>query len=410
MSLPANAADVIVVGAGPAGCAAASLLGRCGARVVLIDRAAFPRPRLCTHAIMPAGLPVLDRLGILPAVEAAGAQRWYGVRLWLNGVQFAEPLPRGRVAFRYGLSLRRPALDALLVDAARRAPNVDLLEGCSVSRLLLDDGRIGGAAVQARAGGHECAITAPQVILASGRHTRLVRGLPARTYALPNRHTAYVAYVAGIPGEPEPALEGYYWHGRSASLLPADGGLRVAGVMAPPGSWPPGSWCERLLDELRRFSPLRERLEHARLVSRPVAVRGLRNVWRESATPGLVLIGDAGLQTDPLFGQGISWALRSGEWAADETAQQLQHGSATPVSRSYRSVRARTLAHRFLGMSAFSALPPGSLPERLLIAGAASSPKSTRLFLRLILGFATMSRPEAPRRGLSTWLHEALTG
>jgi len=90
---------IAVVGAGPAGCAAASLLGRCGARVVLIDRAAFPRPRLCTHAIMPAGLPVLDRLGILPAVEAAGAQRWYGVRLWLNGVQFAEPLPRGRVAF-----------------------------------------------------------------------------------------------------------------------------------------------------------------------------------------------------------------------------------------------------------------------------------------------------------------------
>ncbi|HZQ36505.1 MAG TPA: FAD-dependent oxidoreductase, partial [Dehalococcoidia bacterium] len=67
-----TATDVIIVGAGPAGCTAATLLGRQGVRVLLLDRAAFPRPKLCTHAIMPAGLPVLERLGVLPALEAAG--------------------------------------------------------------------------------------------------------------------------------------------------------------------------------------------------------------------------------------------------------------------------------------------------------------------------------------------------
>ncbi|HEY7294909.1 MAG TPA: hypothetical protein VH916_07690, partial [Dehalococcoidia bacterium] len=118
----------------------------------------------------------------------------------------------------------------------------------------------------------------------------------------------------------------------------------------------------------------------------------------------------AGLQTDPLFGQGIAWALRSGEWAAEETLRRLHHVGAPPPGEPYRLLRARTFAHRFLGMSAFSAVPPGSMLERLLIASAASSPRSTRLFLRLILGFATVSRAQMPRRGLSTWLHEAVAG
>src|SRR5579871_3527568 len=147
MALVDSAADVIVVGAGPAGCAAATLLGRRGVRVLLLDRARFPRPKLCTHAIMPAGLPVLDRLGVLPALEAAGAQRWYGVRLWLNGASFAEPLPRRRTAFAYGLSLRRPALDSVLVEAACRTPNVELREHSRVTRLLMHCGRVCGVAV-----------------------------------------------------------------------------------------------------------------------------------------------------------------------------------------------------------------------------------------------------------------------
>lgn len=402
-----NAADVIVVGAGPAGCTAATLLGRSGVRVLLLDRAAFPRPKLCTHAIMPAGLPVLERLGVLPALEAAGAQRWYGVRLWLNGMAFAEPLPRRRTAYPFGLSLRRPALDTTLLDAVRATPNVEVRERASVARLLIEEGRARGVVLQSAR--REIALRGDLILLAGGRHSRLVRGAGLRTYTLPNRHTAYVAYLAGLPHEERPSLEGYYWHGRSASLLPADGGLRVAGVMAPPGSWSAGSWSERLLCELNRFAPLRRRLASARVVSPPVAVRGLRNVWRESATPGLMLLGDAGLQTDPLFGQGISWALRGGEWAADDALARLGRcdgASPEPLQR----LRARTFAHRFLGMSAFSAMPPGSMPERLLIASAAASPKSTRLFLRVILGFATVSREERPRRGLSTWLHEALTG
>ena len=81
---------------------------------------------------MPAGLPVLDELGVLEALEAAGAQRWYGVRLWLNGHEFSERLPERRVAFPYGLSIRRERLDLELLGAARREPLVDVITGARV--------------------------------------------------------------------------------------------------------------------------------------------------------------------------------------------------------------------------------------------------------------------------------------
>lgn len=400
--------DVIVVGGGPGGAAAATLLARRGRDVLLLDRAAFPRARLCTHAIMPAGLPVLAELGVLDQIEAAGAQRWYGVKLWLNGCRFAERLPRRGVAYPYGLSLRRHALDAILLDAAARETGLALHTCTTVARLQRDQGCISG--VEVEDGGQLRAVRAPIVVLAGGRHTRLVHQAGVRTLRWPNRHTAYVAYLDGVPGEAQPGLEGYYRHGVSASLLPADNGLRAGGVMAPPGSWPPGSWEERLLRELRSFPPLRERLAEAHVVSRPVAVTGLRNLWRSCLDGNLLLVGDVGLQTDPLFGQGISWALREAAWAAAAIDAALGAGRPADAGRRYEALRARVFGPRFLAMAGISAVPPGSRLERLLVANATVNPASTALFLRLILGFGTVSRGEPPRRSLATWVREALRG
>src|SRR5215210_769897 len=82
-----RAVDAVVVGAGPAGCAAATVLGRAGRRVLLVDRGGVPRPRLCTHALMPSAIPVLQELGVLDAVLGAGAQAWWGVRLFMEGTR-----------------------------------------------------------------------------------------------------------------------------------------------------------------------------------------------------------------------------------------------------------------------------------------------------------------------------------
>ena len=123
---------------------------------------------------------------------------------------------------------------------------------------------------------------------------------------------------------------------------------------------------------------------------------------------GLLLIGAAGMQTDPLFGQGISWALCSADWAAEAIDAGLRAQEPASALRAYSKRLAIVFGHRFAAMTAVSMIEPGSMLERLMIANATVNPASTALFLRLLLGFGTVSRSSRPRRTLETWLREAI--
>src|SRR5207249_2825251 len=129
--------DAVVVGAGPAGSATARLLAQAGARVMLLDRAQFPRDKPCSEYLSPQSTRVLERLGpdVVRAVEAAAPARLYGMKL---------VAPSGRVALGrfaaghrwqpprpYGFALPRPVFDTILRDAAVRA-GVESWEGATV--------------------------------------------------------------------------------------------------------------------------------------------------------------------------------------------------------------------------------------------------------------------------------------
>jgi menaquinone-9 beta-reductase len=404
--LPAEV-DVAVVGAGPAGCAVSAFLGRAGHDVLLIDRAAIPRPRLCTHALMPAAVPVLKDLGVLSAVLEAGAQRWWGVRLSMEGTRIAADLPRHGAAASFGLSLRREHLDPILLDAATGRPGVEVRLGWQALAPVFAEGAVTGLAVRSPSGATHT-VRSRLVVACDGRHSPLLATTKSPLHTLPNRHTAWIAYVAGMPRDALPTLEAFYRQGRSVSLLPCDGGLRVAGVVVPGDGWSRREAAERMLAAMRSFPELRTRLADARIVTRPVSVRGLRNAVRGAAPPGLVAAGDAAVQSDPAFGQGITWALRGARRLARSIDQALHTTSTGPLTIDPSAGREPLSLPLLLGMSAFSAIPPGSLVERLIVRSIARSPRTSTLALRLAVGFSTAAPDAGPRRSATTFLREVL--
>jgi 2-polyprenyl-6-methoxyphenol hydroxylase-like FAD-dependent oxidoreductase len=143
-------ADVLVVGAGPAGSATALLLAGFGHSVVMVDRASFPRDKACSEYMSPEAVRILDRLGVVVALEQAGA-----VPLAGSSVTAADGARlQGRFAlaghrpFRpTGLSVSRRILDHRLLESARAA-GVRVLERTTVETLLHDAGGIAGALVR----------------------------------------------------------------------------------------------------------------------------------------------------------------------------------------------------------------------------------------------------------------------
>jgi 2-polyprenyl-6-methoxyphenol hydroxylase-like FAD-dependent oxidoreductase len=311
----ATDADVLVVGGRCAGSAVAIELARAGRRVVVLDRAAFPSDTLSTHLLWPAGVAELRRLGALEAVLATGAPPLRRALAGAAGmeIEVGQPVVDG---IDHGLCVRRPALDAALVDAARRA-GAEVRERSTVTGLLRDGDRVAGVRVRDR-DGHETALRAPLVIGADGRRSRVAQEVGALEPERERRsgRDCFFGYWRDAPVDPAWRSIAAQWRadGELGTAFPCDGGL-VLVLLQPPVARRDAFAADRegaYRATIARLPALERRLAGAELVGKVRSATRLASYFRRSAGPGWALAGDAGHFKDPVTAQGIRDALHYG--------------------------------------------------------------------------------------------------
>lgn len=357
----ASERDVVVIGAGPAGAAAAIVLARAGRRVTVVDKATFPRDKCCGDGLTTLALRELDDLGLDPA----SVPNWCTVdAAWLrspSGREVCVPLPTGQGI--YAATTPRVELDAALVDLTIDA-GVEVVQGRAMTALHLD-----ASGVTVEVDGHE-PLRAAFVVAADGMWspTRKLLGLAEPGY-LGEWH-AFRQYARNVTGpaaerlyvwfEPD-LLPGYAWS------FPLPGGrVNIGfGVLRRVGH--SGKEMSQL------WSGLLQRPHIAAALGPGVELEGRHTAWPIPAavdsavlSHGRVLfVGDAARATDTMTGEGIGQALLTGRLAA-EAIVAAAPGRVDEVERHYRSA----VRHHLLADHRMSAVLSRALAHRRGARGA----------------------------------------
>ncbi|MDQ6650816.1 MAG: geranylgeranyl reductase family protein [Actinomycetota bacterium] len=364
-------ADVIVVGAGPGGSAAAYHLAQAGLDVLLLEKSEFPREKVCGDGLTPRAVRSLVGMGIDTRPEA-GWIRNKGLRIVGGGMRLELPWPELAAYPDYGLVRPRLDFDDLLARQAQKA-GARLQQSTSVTGPLLDDAaRVVG--VQAKVGPDKTPVTyrAPLVLAADGSSGRLAlslgvakrddrpMGVAVRRYFTSPRHDddyleSWLELWDGEPGKGR-LLPGYGWifgvgDGTSnvgLGLLNTTDAFQNTDYRGLLASWLGGLPEEWGYVEANATGPVRGG-------ALPMGFNRTPHYTR-----GLLLVGDAGGAVNPFNGEGIAYAMESGELAAEVVVQALARPAGPARERALaaypRELKARYGGYYTLGRVFVSAI------------------------------------------------------
>ena len=322
-------AGVVVVGAGPSGAATALVLSRAGHSVTVLDRAHFPRDKACGEGLMPPGVAVLRRLGVLDDVLDTHPPRIRGV-MYTHAVgtpsAYAPFPPPPDGSEQWGLGVRRTVFDAVLVDALRRAPRVTLVEGVRATGILRGASRLVTGVTTDRG-----PVVADAVIAADGLHS------PVRAAA---------GWTGATRGEGRYGLAGHWkldvrdldritvTFAGQQEWYQAPVGPELLLVSTLAGRSRIGATARNYEADARATLP---GLRGAELAVGPLAAGQFRQRPRTVAADGLFLVGDAAGYDDPTTGEGIGVGLLLAERLGVHVASLLSG----EISRSTAEARYR---------------------------------------------------------------------
>ncbi|MDD4929325.1 MAG: NAD(P)/FAD-dependent oxidoreductase [Gallionella sp.] len=332
----ASECDVLVIGGGPAGSTAAALLAERGWRVTLLEKAHHPRFHI-GESLLPANLPLLEKLGVADAVRAIGMEKW--------GAEFVSPWHEHKQSFEFAdamdksmpmaYQVRRAEFDEILIRNAA-CKNARVVEGCRVQTVnFLPD----GARVSAlHEDGRIETVHTRFVLDASGRDTLLGNQFQAKRRNKKHNSTALYAHFTGAArntGKTAGNITIYWFeHGWFWCIPLTDGTTSVGAV-----TWPyylktrhDKSLEQFLAETIALCAPLSERLKDAQLASPVEATGNFSYMCDRTHGQNYLLLGDAYAFIDPVFSSGVMMAMQSAFAGADAVDTCLSHPERASVA------------------------------------------------------------------------------
>jgi flavin-dependent dehydrogenase len=292
--------DLIVIGGGPAGCAASIRAARQGAKVLLLERGRYPRHKVCGEFVSAESLELLSELlSAERGCVASDAPRILRSRIFMDGAELAAEVSPAAA------SITRFALDHALWESAIQS-GVDARQDCAVQSVA----RKGSFIV--KAGGES--FEAKAVINASGRWSNLTS--PAVRECVSNERWIGIKAHLREPGLSN-SVDLYFFEGGYCGVQPVSSSQNACGTVVNACAMVRAGVATTLEDVFRAHPALLERSKQWAPAMDPVTTSPLVFHEPELVHEGMLQSGDSATFVDPFIGDGISLALRSGALAAE---------------------------------------------------------------------------------------------
>ena len=322
--------DALVVGAGPAGAAAAFWLAQQGHDVLIVDKKRFPREKTCGDGLTPRAVFQLHEMGL--ADQLSGFQRYEGLRSMAHGITLELRWPEHPDFPDYGYVVRRRDLDEMVADRAVKA-GATLWPASEAVSPLVEGGLVTGATILRRETGVTETVRARCVVVADGANSRFGRALGTsrdRSYPMGMAIRGYFT----SPFHDEPWIESHLdLRDREGNQMPGygwifpvgDGTVNVGAGLLDTFTGFKSINTTKLMDAFVATAPARWGISPATACGPPVGGKlPTGGSVTPKAGPTWIVAGDAAGSINPFNGEGISYAYETGRMVADAVHQALE--------------------------------------------------------------------------------------